>query len=63
MYPLIRALPRGGLALLVLGGVFYTSGIIFFVIDDRMKHAHGIWHLFVLAGSIAHYLAMLLYVL
>ena len=63
MYPLIRALPRGGLALLVLGGVFYTSGIIFFVIDDRMKHAHGIWHLFVLAGSIAHYMAMLLYVL
>ena len=63
MYPLIRALPRGGLGLLVLGGVFYTSGIIFFVIDDRMKHAHGIWHLFVLAGSIAHYLAMLLYVL
>jgi hemolysin III len=63
MYPLIRALPRGGLALLVLGGVFYTSGIIFYAIDDRMKHAHGIWHLFVLAGSISHYLAMLLYVL
>ena len=63
MYPLIQALPNGGLLLLVLGGVFYTSGMIFYALDDRMKHAHGIWHLFVLAGSIAHYLAMLLYVL
>jgi len=63
MYPLIQALPNGGLLLLVLGGVFYTSGMIFYAIDDRMKHAHGIWHLFVLAGSISHFLAMLFYVL
>jgi hemolysin III len=63
MYPLIQAMPNGGLLLLVLGGVFYTSGIIFYAIDERMKHAHGIWHLFVLAGSISHFLAMLLYVL
>ncbi|HED15348.1 MAG TPA: hemolysin III family protein [Gammaproteobacteria bacterium] len=63
MYPLIQALPRGGLVLLVLGGVLYTSGIVFYVIDERMKHAHGIWHLFVLAGSISHYLSVLFYVL
>jgi len=63
MYPLTRALPNGGLGLLVLGGVFYTGGIVFYVIDDRMKHAHGIWHLFVLVGSASHYLAMLFYVL
>jgi len=63
MYPLIRALPKGGLVLLVLGGFFYTSGIIFYALDERMKHAHGIWHLFVLAGSISHYLAVLLYIL
>jgi hemolysin III len=63
MYPLVQALAKGGLVLLVLGGVFYTSGIIFYSIDKRMKHAHGIWHLFVLAGSISHFLAMLLYVL
>lgn len=63
MYPLVQALAIGGLVLLVLGGVFYTSGIIFYSIDKRMKHAHGIWHLFVLAGSISHFLAMLLYVL
>ena len=63
MYPLIQALPTGALALLVLGGVFYTSGIIFYALDERMKHAHGIWHLFVLAGSLSHFLVMLLYVL
>ena len=63
MYPLIQALPKGGLVLLVLGGVFYTSGMIFYALDDRMNHAHGIWHLFVLAGSISHYLAVLFYIL
>jgi hemolysin III len=63
MYPLVRALPTGGLVLLVLGGVFYTSGIVFYGLDERMKHAHGIWHLFVLAGSVSHYLAVLFYVL
>jgi hemolysin III len=63
MKPLVQALDNGALVLLVLGGVFYTSGIIFYVIDERMKHAHGIWHLFVLAGSISHYLAVLLYIL
>jgi len=62
MYPLIKALPHSALVLLVLGGVFYTSGIIFYALDKRMKHAHGIWHLFVLAGSISHF-AMLLYIL
>lgn len=62
MYPLIQALPKTALVLLVLGGVFYTSGTIFYVLDAKMKHAHGIWHLFVLAGSISHYLAVLLFV-
>lgn len=63
IYPLIQALPKVGLMLLVVGGVLYTTGIIFYAIDERMRHAHGIWHMFVLAGSIAHYLAILLYVL
>ncbi|HBE92534.1 MAG TPA: hemolysin III [Gammaproteobacteria bacterium] len=63
MYPLVEALPTSALALLVLGGVFYTSGMIFYALDERMKHAHGIWHLFVLAGSLSHFLVMLLYVL
>ena len=63
MEPLVQALPTGALVLLVLGGVFYTSGIVFYVTDGRVKHAHGIWHLFVLAGSISHYLTILFYIL
>ena len=63
LYPLVKVMPTGGLILLVLGGLFYTGGIVFYALDERIKHAHGIWHLFVLAGSISHYLIMLLYVL
>ncbi|HEB96191.1 MAG TPA: hemolysin III family protein [Sedimenticola thiotaurini] len=61
MYPLVQALPGTALALLVLGGLCYTGGMVFYAIDERMRHAHGIWHLFVLAGSICHFLAILLY--
>ncbi len=63
IYPLTQALPKGGLILLMLGGLLYTGGTVFYALDDKMKHAHGIWHLFVLAGSISHYLVVLLYVL
>ncbi|NOX92242.1 MAG: hemolysin III family protein [Gammaproteobacteria bacterium] len=63
LYPLVQVMPMGGLTLLVLGGLFYTGGIVFYALDERIKHAHGIWHLFVLAGSISHYLIMLFYVL
>ncbi|GMR00454.1 MAG: hemolysin III family protein [Zetaproteobacteria bacterium] len=59
---LLQVLPDSGIALLLAGGVFYTVGIIFYGIDERMRHAHGIWHLFVLAGSACHYFAILLYV-
>ncbi|MDH5445681.1 MAG: hemolysin III family protein [Gammaproteobacteria bacterium] len=62
MVPLIQNLPTGGLVWLVMGGVLYTGGIVFYVYDKKLKHGHGIWHLFVLAGSISHYLSILLYV-
>ncbi|MEN8170952.1 MAG: hemolysin III family protein [Pseudomonadota bacterium] len=61
MYPLAQNLPTGGLVWLVIGGVLYTGGIGFYVADKKLRHSHGIWHLFVLAGSISHYLAVLLY--
>lgn len=60
--PLIKALPPGGLALLVAGGLCYTGGVVFFV-WQKLKYNHAIWHLFVLAGSICHALAVILYVL
>ncbi len=60
--PLLAALPVAGFRLLLLGGVAYTVGIIFYAFDKRVRHFHGIWHLFVLVGSISHYFAVLLYV-
>jgi len=62
MGPLTRALPAWGVAWLMLGGLFYTSGVIFFLMDERFRHFHGIWHLFVLAGSLCHYFAVLFYI-
>ncbi|MDP1535717.1 MAG: hemolysin III family protein [Burkholderiales bacterium] len=60
--PLITALTPAGFAWLSAGGLFYTGGIIFYALDEKLRHGHGIWHLCVLAGSISHYLAILLYV-
>jgi hemolysin III len=60
--PLRQALGSAGFAWLVAGGLFYTFGIAFYALDARIKHFHGIWHLFVMAGSAAHYIAILGYV-
>jgi hemolysin III len=43
--------------------LFYTVGIVFYALDTRVRHFHGIWHMMVLAGSISHYCAVLFYVL
>ncbi|SDI23513.1 hemolysin III [Pseudomonas benzenivorans] len=61
--PLLAALGTAGFAWLAAGGVFYTVGIIFFAYDSRFRHWHGIWHLFVMAGSLLHFIAVLRYVL
>lgn len=60
--PLISALTWAGFAWLAAGGLLYTVGIIFYATDHKLRHGHGIWHLFVLAGSVCHYFAVLLYV-
>lgn len=60
--PLLQALPMVGFWWLLAGGLFYTVGIIFYALDTKLKHSHGIWHLFVLAGSACHYFTVLLYV-
>jgi hemolysin III len=58
------AMPTAGIVWLTLGGVAYTVGIVFYVMDKttRLKHAHGIWHLFVLSGSISHFISIIGYV-
>jgi hemolysin III len=63
LVPMVHALGPAGFAWVAAGGVFYTVGIAFYALDARLNHAHGIWHLFVLAGSAAHYVAILKYVL
>lgn len=63
LVPLLQALGSAGFAWVVAGGLFYTVGIVFYVLDTRLTHAHGIWHLFVIAGSATHYVAILHYVL
>lgn len=57
---MLRITPPGGLALLVIGGIAYTVGIIFYKMK-KVKYMHFVWHLFVLAGSILHYFYVLFY--
>ena len=60
--PLMVALGPHGFAWLAAGGLFYTVGIAFYATDTKVRHGHGIWHLFVLGGSVCHYVAVALYV-
>ncbi len=60
--PLVAAIGPAGLAWVVAGGLCYTGGIVFYAFDGRLPAFHGIWHLFVVAGSLAHYVAILGYV-
>lgn len=61
--PLLASLGPGGFAWLAAGGLCYTVGIVFFAYDGRFRHWHGIWHLCVIAGSLAHFIAVLFYVI
>jgi len=59
--PLQRALPRAALTLLGAGGVVYTIGVVFFALSKRVRYTHGVWHLFVIGGSVCHYFAIVRY--
>lgn len=63
LIPLYHALGHAGFYWLAAGGLFYTVGIIFYALDTRLTHAHGIWHLFVIAGSATQYYVIIRYVL
>ena len=60
--PLLEVMAPGGLWLLLIGGLFYTFGVIFYVWDS-LPFNHAIWHLFVMGGSISHFFMVLLYVI
>ena len=58
------ALPLWGIVWLIVGGIAYTTGVIFYTLDgmNKLRHAHGIWHIFVLAGSVSHFISIIAYV-
>lgn len=61
---LMASIETAGMVWLTIGGVIYTIGVVFYVLDDRnkLRHAHGIWHIFVLMGSISHFISIVGYV-
>ncbi len=61
-FPTLAALPSAGIWLLVIGGICYTGGLVFFALK-KPRYMHAVWHLFVMAGSILHYFAFLFYAL
>lgn len=61
--PLMQSLSVPGFAWLVIGGSTYTAGIVFYANDERWRHAHGVWHLFVLGGGVCHFVAVSNYVI
>jgi len=60
--PLLQVLPMNGFYWLLAGGIFYTVGVVFYALDSKVRHFHGVWHLFVLAGSISHFVTIFFYV-
>ena len=51
----------GGLAWLLGGGVAYTLGVVFFMLHERIRYSHFVWHLFMLTGTGCHYFTVLRY--
>ena len=59
---LSRHAPFGLLLWIVAAGAFYSTGTIFLALDRRVRYFHALWHMFVVAGSICHYVGVLVYV-
>ncbi len=60
---LVDAIPSPALMLLLAGGISYTAGIVFYLLDTRMKYLHFVWHLFVMTGSVLHFIMIVKYVI
>ena len=59
--PLLERVGAAGVVWLVAGGIAYTAGAVFYLTDARLKFGHFVWHLFVMAGTTCHYIAVLWY--
>jgi hemolysin III len=60
--PLKLALPPAAISLLITGGLAYTVGVVFFAMSKKVAYTHGVWHLFVIVGSVCHFVAVARYV-
>ena len=60
--PLAAGLSMEGLKWLLASGAIYTVGVLFYLFDERFPACHGIWHLFVICGSVAHYVSLVRFV-
>lgn len=58
-----KVIPASAIWLLVLGGLAYTIGVVFYVLQNKIRYMHSIWHLWILVGSTLHFLCILLYVI
>ena len=59
--PMLQLIPNWGLFWLVAGGLCYTLGVGFFATDSKLRYGHFVWHLFVAAGTVCHFVAVLYY--
>ena len=59
--PLVERMPPAGIAWLVAGGLAYSAGVVFFMLDSRFRYAHAVWHCFVVTGTACHFIAVLRY--
>jgi hemolysin III len=60
--PLLRAIGWAGMSWLIAGGILYTAGVFFYLVDEKYAHSHGVFHLFVLGGSVLHFVVVLRFV-
>lgn len=61
LHPLTQAVPTAGIVWLAAGGAAYSLGVVFFALDSRIVFAHFVWHLFVVAGTLCHFVAIFAY--
>lgn len=59
LQPLATRVAPAGLAWLVAGGLCYTGGVVFYATDTKIRYGHALWHLFVVSGSVCHFVAVL----
>jgi len=61
--PIIAAVAKGGLILLLAGGIAYSLGAVFYALGAKKKYIHSVWHVFVIIGSVLHFFSVFFYVI